>query len=32
MHNRWTFLYHQKSAITDGVTEKGSWAGFWTSP
>ena len=31
MHNRRTFLYHF-AAFDDGVTEKGSRAGFWTSP
>ena len=32
MRNRRTFLYRLRSAITDGATEKGSRAGFWTSP
>ena len=31
MRNRRTFLYHQP-AFDDGATEKGSRAGFWTSP
>ena len=32
MHNGWIFPCRQMSAITDGVTEEGSRAGFWTSP
>ena len=32
MHNRQTFLYRWRTAITDGATEKGIRAGFWTSP
>ena len=32
MHNRSIFLYRLWGVMTDEVTEKGSRAGFWTSP
>ena len=33
MRNRRTFLYRLWTAIlTDGATEKGTQAGFWTPP
>ena len=32
MRNRRTFLYRLRAAMTDGATEKGMQAGFWTSP
>ena len=32
MHSRQTFLHPRRGAITDGATEKGGPAGFWTSP
>ena len=32
MRNGSIFPYRRRAAITDGATEKGSRAGFWTSP
>jgi hypothetical protein len=32
MHNGQTFPYRPDTIITDGATEEGSRAGFWTSP
>lgn len=32
MHNRRTFLYRCQTIMTEGATEKGNRAGFWTSP
>ena len=32
MRNRRTFLYRLGTATTEGATEKGAQAGFWTPP
>ena len=32
MRNRRTFLYRLGTATTEGATEKGTQAGFWTPP
>ena len=32
MHSRQTFLHRRRTATTDGATDEGILAGFWTSP